>query len=171
MYAPMQAMAISEVKLAEAAKNPDWSLEVAYAQRGPALSNMLSIGVRIELPIFQSRRQDPAIAAKLALAEQTRALGEDAKRAHFAEIKNMIADWESARARVQRYQTHLLPLAHERSEVTLASYRGGRADLMPVVEARKGEIDTRINYLLAQSELARAWAQLNFLLPDSKDKP
>ena len=132
---------------------------------------MLSIGVRIDLPIFQSRRQDPAIASKLAMVEQTRAQAEDAKRAHFAEVKNLITDWDSARARVLRYQAVLLPLAHERTKVTLAAYGGGRADLMPVIEARKGEIDTRINYLLAKSELARAWAQLNFLLPDSKDMP
>lgn len=170
MYAPLQAMAISDVKLAEAARNPDWSLEVAYAQRGSAFSNMLSIGVRIDLPIFQSKRQDPAIAAKLALADQIRAQAEEVKRTHIAEIKNLIADWESARARVQRYQTTLLPLAHERSAVTLAAYRGGKADLTPVIEARKGEIDMRMSHLQAQSELARAWANLHFLLPDSKEK-
>ncbi len=170
MYAPLQAIADSEVRLAEAAKHPDWSLEIVYAQRGPTYSNMLSIGVRIDLPIFQSRRQDPAIAAKLALAEQARAVTEDAKRAHVAEIKNLMADWESAKARVQRYQSTLLPLAHERSAVSLAAYRGGKADLIPVIEARKGEIDMRMNLLQAQSELARAWANLHFLLPDAKSK-
>ena len=169
MYAPMQAMAVSEMKLADAAKRPDWSLEVAFAQRGPAYSNMLSIGVRIDLPIFQSRRQDPAVASKLALVEQVRAQAEDAKRVHAAEIDTMLADWNAAKVRLQRYSAELLPLAHERTEVTLAGYRGGKGDLTPVLEARKGEIDTRMNYLMAQSELARAWAQLNFLLPDKKD--
>ncbi len=166
MYAPMQSMADSEMRLAEAAKHPDWSLEVAYAQRGPAFSNMLSVGVRIDLPIFQSRRQDPAIASKAALVEQVRAQAEDAKRIHTAEIEAMLADWEAAANRVQRYRTELLPLAHERTEVALASYRGGRIDLAPVLDARKGEIETRMNYLSAQSELARAWANLNFLIPE-----
>lgn len=170
MYAPMQEMAESEVKLANAAKHPDWSLEVAYAQRGPAFSNMLSIGVRIDLPIFQSRRQDPAIASKTALVEQVRAQAEDAKRMHAAEIEAMLADWDAAKRRVQRYVTDLLPLAHERSEVALAAYRGGKSDLAPVLDARKGEIETRINHLQAQGDLARAWASLNFLLPDTKDK-
>ena len=169
IYTPLQAMAVSEMKLADAAKRPDWSLEVAFAQRGPAYSNMLSIGVRIDLPIFQSRRQDPAVAAKLALVEQVRAQTEDARRAHTAEIETMLADWTSAKARLQRYATDLLPLAHERTEVSLASYRGGKGDLVPVLEARKSEIETRMNQLNAQNELARAWAQLNFLLPDTKD--
>jgi outer membrane protein TolC len=169
MFAPMQEMAASEMKLANAAKHPDWSLEVMFAQRGPAYSNMLSIGVRIDLPIFQSRRQDPAVASKLALLEQVRAQTEDARRVHAAEIETMLADWQAAKARVERYSSQLLPLAHERVAVSLASYRGGKSDLAPVLEARKGEIDTRINHLMAQNDLARAWAQLNFLLPDTKD--
>ena len=169
MFAPLQAMAASEMALADAAKRPDWSLEVAFAQRGPAYSNMLSIGVRIDLPIFQSRRQDPAIASKLALLEQVRAQAADARRLHVAEIETMFADWDAAKARLQRYNAELLPLAQERTAVALASYRGGKGDLAPVLEARKGEIETRMNHLTAQAELARAWAQLNYLLSDAKD--
>ncbi len=173
MYAPMLAMAKSEVELATAAKHPDWSLEVAYAQRGPAFSNMLSIGVRIDLPIFQSKRQDPAIAAKVALGAQIRAQLEDARRAHLAEIESMIADYDAATARLARYRADLLPLAKSRTEVALAAYRGGRvdmkSDLASVLEARRSEIDTRMAYLAAQSEQARAWANLNFLESAPKD--
>ena len=169
MYAPLQAIANGEMKLADAAKRPDWTLEVAFAQRGPAYSNMLSIGVRIDLPIFQSRRQDPALASKVAQVEQVRAQAEDARRAHAAEIEAMLADWNAARSRLQRYASALLPLASERTVVALASYRGGKGDLAPVLDARKGEIEIRMNQLQTEAELARAWAQLNFLLPDKKD--
>ena len=169
MYVPMQAMAESEIKLAEAAKRPDWSLEVAYAQRGPAFSNMVSIGVRIDLPIFQSRRQDPAIGVKVAQAEQIRAQAEDARRAHVAEIEAMLADWDAAKRRGARYNEELLPLGRERTRVALAAYGGGKSDIATVLEARKAEIDLRMNQLQAESELARAWANLNFLLPDPKD--
>ena len=169
MYASLETMAATEMKLADAARRPDWSLEVAFAQRGPAYSNMLSIGVRIDLPIFQSRRQDPAVASKVALIEQVRAQAEDARRAHVAEIEIMLADWNAAKARLQRYADELLPLAHERTEMTLASYRGGKSELAPVLDARKSEIETRLNHLQAHGELARAWAQLNFLLPYNKD--
>jgi outer membrane protein TolC len=165
MYAPMQAMADSEVRLAEAAKRPDWSLEVAYAQRGPAFSNMVSIGVRVDLPIFESRRQDPAIAAKVAAAEQVRAQTEDARRAHLAEVRMMLADWEAAGERAKRIEATQVPLAHERSQAALADYRGGKADLATALEARRAEVETRLAQLNTTGEMARAWAQLAFLLP------
>ena len=171
MYAPIQAIAENDLRQAEAAKRPDWSVEVVYAQRGPAFSNMLSFGVRVDLPILQSRRQEPAIASKLALVAQVRAQSEDARRAHVAEIEVMVADWEAAKTRVQRYAMDLLPLAHQRVEVTLAGYRGGRGDLSPVLDARKGEIEIRMKHVEAQSEMARAWANLNFLLLDNKEQP
>jgi outer membrane protein TolC len=166
MYAPMQAMAEADVRLAEAAKRPDWSVEVAYAQRGPLYSNMVSIGVRIDLPIFEARRQNPLIASKLAAAEQLRAQVEDARRMHLAEIRSILADWDAADERVQRFESSQIPLARERSQAALADYRGGKADLAPALEARRSEVEVRIGLVQASAEMARAWARLNFLLPE-----
>jgi len=165
MYAPMQAMADAEVKLAEAAKRPDWSLEVTYAQRGGAYSNMLSVGVRMDLPIFEGRRQEPAIASRLAAAEQVRSQAEVARRAHLAEVRVMLADWNASRERVGRIEAQQVPLAQERMKAALAAYGGGRAELAPVLEARRADVETRMSLLQARTEAGRAWAQLNFLLP------
>jgi outer membrane protein TolC len=173
MYVPMLAMAQADVRLAQAAKRPDWSLEVAYAQRGPAYSNMVSIGVRIDLPLFEAKRQNPAIASKLAAAEQVRAQAEDARRAHLAEIRMLLADWDAAIERARRFEAAQIPLARERTLAALADYRGGKGELAPVLEARRSEIETRSAHLQATAEMARAWAQLNFLLPAmaSEDHP
>lgn len=167
MFPAMQAVADAEVRLAEAAKSPDWSVEVSYAQRGPAYTNMISVGVRIDLPIFEAKRQSPAIAAKLAAAEQVRAQAEDARRMLAAEIASQFADWQSAQERVRRYETLQLPLALERSEAVLASYRGGQGDLMTVIDARKGEVEARLGLLQVRNEQARTWAQLSFQLRES----
>jgi outer membrane protein TolC len=173
MYAPLQAMADADVRLADAAKRPDWSLEVAYAARGSAYENMVSINARIDLPIFEGRRQGPAIASKLAAAEQVRSQAEDARRAHLAEVRVWIADWDAARERSRRIETAQVPLARERTRAALAAYEGGRGDLAPVLEARRVEIDTRLAHLMALTEAGRAWAQLNFLVPtgNHKEKP
>jgi outer membrane protein TolC len=129
---------------------------------------MVSLEVRVDLPIFEGRRQGPGIAAKLAAAERVRAEAEDAKRAHLAEVKMTLAEWQASVERVQRFDSAQLPLALERRDAALASYAGGRGDLLPVVEARRMEIETRLGRNAALADAARAWAQLNFILPETE---
>lgn len=163
-YGPMEALARAEAGLARAAKTPDWSLELAYQQRGPAFSNMLSVAVRIDLPLWGEKRQDPLILARQKQLEQVHASREDARRMHEAEMRGELAAWETAQDRITRIEKQLLPLARERTEATLAAYRGGRGDLSAVLQARSNEIETRLTAIAQQAELGRAWANLNFLL-------
>src|SRR5262245_8622941 len=76
-------VAQAEAALAKAATRPDWSLEFAYQQRGPTFSNMISVQVSIDLPLFQKNRQSRDLAAKLALVDQARDVREDAVRQHL----------------------------------------------------------------------------------------
>lgn len=163
-YGPMEAMARAEAELARAAKKPDWSLELAYQQRGEAYSNMLSVAVRIDLPLWGEKRQDPLIRARQEQIEQVEASREDARRMHEAEIRGDLAAWETAKDRLARIEQQLLPLARERTQATLAAYRGGRGDITAVLQARGNEIETRLTLIERQAELGRTWANLNFLL-------
>lgn len=165
IYAEREALARTDVALAANSKKSDWSLEVAYGQRGPAFSNMISVMVSIDLPWEAEKRQDRDIAAKRLLAEQVLAQGEEARRMREAELRGIYADWQTAGVRIERFEKLLLPLARERVGATLAAYRGGRGELGTVLEARRAETETRLGSLQAQLERARAWAKLNFLLP------
>jgi outer membrane protein TolC len=161
-------VADTDARLARAAKRPDWSLELAYQQRGPAFSNMVSIGLNIPLPIAQGVRQDRELAAKTAITEQARAQFDDALRAHTAEVRAMVSEWESNRKRLARLEDGLLPLAAQRSEAALAAYRGNTGTLGAVLEARRGEREARIQTLQLAAETARVWAQLDFLVPEGQ---
>jgi outer membrane protein TolC len=165
IYTPMLAAAETDLRLAQAATKPDWSMELSYAQRGPAFSNMVSVTVRMDMPVFASRRQDPTAASKGRQVEQVRAQAEDAKRQHIAEIRAAMADWEAAKSRVERYRAEILPLAQERARITTAAYEGARADLATVFDARRALIEARLASVNAEAEVARSWAQLAFILP------
>ena len=158
-------IARNDAALARAANKPDWGLEVAYAQRGPQFSNMLSVQISIDLPLFQANRQDRSVAAKMAQVEQARALREDALRQHLAEASATRADWEATSARLQRFDDSLLPLARERAQLALAAYRGGQAPLAAALEARRVEIELRLQQLQLAAEQGRAYAQLLYFLP------
>lgn len=169
--ARQEDIAGAEARLAEANAKPDWSVELMYSVRGSAFGDMVSVGVSVPLPWDRANRQDQEVAAKLALASQVRAQREDAVRAHAAEIRSMRIEWESGRARLARYATELLPLAHERAEAVLAAYRGGRASLADTLAARRNELEVRAQALQLETETARAWAQLDFLVPDAASLP
>ncbi|HSC99626.1 MAG TPA: TolC family protein, partial [Casimicrobiaceae bacterium] len=58
-----------------------------------------------------------------------------------------------------------VPLAHERTEAMVAAYRGAKATLGDVLQSSRSEIDVRLQALQLEAEVARTWAQLNFLVP------
>jgi len=165
VYAEREALARTDLALAANSKKPDWSVELSYGQRAPAFDNMISLMVSVDLPWEAAKRQDRDIAAKRLLAEQAQAQTEEARRIHEAEIRGIYADWQTAGVRIGRFEKLLLPLARERVAAVLAAYRGGRGELATVLEARRAETETRLGFVQAQLERARAWAKLNFLLP------
>lgn len=166
MYAPMETAAREDLKLASSAAKPDFSVELSYGQRAAPFDNMVSLMVRMDLPIFQSRRQDPVIASKEHALEQVRAQAEDARARHLADIRAGMADWDIARARVERQRRDIVPLAEERARLAQSAYAGGRGDLAMVFDARRSALEARLGAIAAEAELARAWAQLAFLIPE-----
>ncbi len=126
---------------------------------------MVSVGIAIPLPWDKGNRQDREIASKLAMAEQARAQREEMLRAHVAEVRSMIAEWENGRERLTRYERDLLPLARERRRAALAAYQGGKASIADLLLARRNETDARMQAVQLETDTARVWAQLNFLIP------
>ncbi|ELX08338.1 putative outer membrane cation efflux protein [Janthinobacterium sp. HH01] len=159
-------IAQAEVNLAQANRRTDWSVEVAFQQRGSAYSNMVSIGISVPLQWDRKNRQDRELAAKLAMVEQTKAERDEMLRDHVAGTRALVAEWQSGKERVSRYKREVLPLAGERSQVVLAAYRGGKATLAEVLAARRSETEARMQVLQLELDTARLWAQLNFLFPE-----
>ena len=166
-----EAMAQADAEVTRTNKQTDVSVELTYSQRGPSYSNMVSVNLSVPLQWDQKNRQDREVAAKLAIVEQMRAEREEATRAHVGEAMAMLQEWRSDRERLTRYDASLLPLAAERTRASIAAYRGGTGLLTAVLDARRGEIDTRMDRLRLEMEAARLWAQLNYLLPVGHDAP
>ena len=164
-----EAMAQADAEVARANKQSDVSVELTYSQRGASYSNMVSVNLSVPLQWDPKNRQDRELAAKLSLVEQLRAEREEATRAHLAEALAMLQEWRSDRDRLTRYDASLQPLATERTRASLAAYRGASGSLTAVLEARRGEIETRIERLRLEMDAARLWAQLNYLVPAGQE--
>ena len=164
-----EAMARADVDIAQSNKRSDWSVELTYSQRSPAYSNMVSVNVSIPLQFDQKNRQNRELAAKLAVVEQMRAQREEATREHVAETLGWLQEWQSDRDRLAHYDSELILLAAERTRAAMAAYRGGSGALASVLDARRMEIDTRMDRLRLEMDAAALWAQLEYLLPPEPD--
>ncbi len=158
-----EELARSEAELARANQHSDWSLELMYSQRGDEFSNMMTLEFSVPLQINRRDRQDRELAAKLAEASRARAQREDMLRAHAAELRSMIDEWQSDRQRRERYTTTIIPLATDRTAATLAAYRGGRGKLTDLLAARRNETEVRLQALELEAQAARLWATITFL--------
>jgi outer membrane protein TolC len=167
VLARQQDIASAEARLAAAASKPDVTTELSYLIRGSQYGDMVSFEVRIPLPWDTGNRQDREVRARQAMADQAAALREETLREHVAEVRNMLHEWESNRARVARYEREIVPLAAARAEATLAAFRGAKANANEVLAARRAELEARLQQLQLESEAARLWAQLNFLASEN----
>ena len=161
-YDAAEQVATTDVALARAEKRPDWSLELDFAQRGPRYSNMVSLELRVPLPLFAAHRQDPLIASKQAALAQVQAERADAERMHTADVSKMLAAWRSAASRTQRYEKELLPLGDARADAALSAYRGGRGDLPAALSALDNAVEQRVAYIELVNTLGQSWAALRF---------
>jgi outer membrane protein TolC len=140
---------------------------LAYQQRGSDYSNMISFGVSVPLTLNSANRQDPEVAAKRAQVEQAEQLHEDMLREVQSGVASAYTEWQSLIERRKRLADALLPVARQRIELSLAAYRAGQSSLASVLEARRAEVEARMQLLDLERETARLWAQLQFIYADS----
>lgn len=169
VMAARETVAQAQAEMARQDKRPDWNVELMYSQRGPAYSNMVSLGVSVPLQWNQKNLQDREVAARLAMVEQMRAEREEMRRQHLADVRRWQQSWRSNLQRLALYDASLTPLAAERTRAALSAYRGGTGPLAAVLEARRMEIDTRMERLGLEMDTAALWARLEYLLPSGHE--
>ena len=155
----------SQVDLAKAERRPDVSVGLAYAKRGSAYSDMVSVEFRMGLPIFTKHRQDPAIREKQAAVAELQATRESELRMHASEAAAQLAAWDAARERLELLDEERLPLAQQNSSAARAAYRSGMVSLAELLESQMREADLLTERAQRKNELGQAWAYLRYLQP------
>ncbi|MEP7282124.1 MAG: TolC family protein [Rubrivivax sp.] len=163
--AQQEALARALADVAGTERRSDWSAELMVSQRGPAYSNMVSLSVSIPLQWDAVNRQDREWSARQSLARQARDERDEALREVQAQTRSAIQSWQANRERLAQYDASLLPLAAEQVRAAQDAYRGATVPLAAVLDARRVELDTRLERLRIERETAVLWAQLNYLIP------
>ena len=166
-FAPMAREAQAKVNEAVSEKQSDWSWEVDYQHRGREFGDMVSVQFSWDLPLFPDSRQNPKIAAKQAELSQLEAEREALSREHTQQLESELADYERLNRAVHRNQESLLPLAKEKVDLSMASYRSGKGDLNAVVAARRELIEARLKQIDVEEQRALTRARLYFAYGES----
>lgn len=161
-YGPMTREAQAKVREAQAEKKSDWSWEVDYQHRDRQFGDMVSVQLSWDLPLSPQTRQNPKIAAREAEVNQLESEREALSREHTEQLESELADYERLNRAVQRNAQSLLPLAKEKVELSMASYRAGKGDLNAVVAARRELIEARLKQVEVEEQRALTNARLYF---------
>ena len=161
-FGPASDKAAAEVREAEAAKKSDWGVEVAYQQRAPQYSNMVSIQFTFDLPIFTKTRQEPKIAAMQMEAARIAAERDATLRMHTAELDNDLADHAALTRQLERAKSTWGPLAQQKVDLQTAGYQAGKSDLVNLLIARRELIDQRLKTIDLEQQLQIVAGKLYF---------
>lgn len=140
---------------------PDLDFELDYAYRQD-YSEMVSASVGIGLPFFTRNRQDRELAAARREVDAAQDQRDDLLRQLAAQTRADYAQWQTAAARLARYDRSILPQAEARSAAALADYRAGNGTLSAVLEARIAALDAALERLQLAAEVARLRLSLRY---------
>ena len=167
-YKPLAEIAAAQAREAEAMKKGDWGWGVSYSKRGSSYSDMVSVQFVFDLPVAQSRRQDPQVYAKRKEVERIEAERTDALRRYAEEIERQLVEITHMEHKLGRAHLTLIPLIEQRVVLLLASYEAGRTDLAAVLAARRDRAEQGLRLIELENELAAARAKLVFLFEEPR---
>jgi len=162
------------IDLAKQKYKPEWGVNAGYGYRdndplGNDRSDLFSLGVSFDLPLFTSNRQDKEVASAVS---QTEAV----KTEKWLLVRKMIADFEKSKAQLSRlnerqkiYQNKLLPEMSEQAEASLNAYTNDDGDFAEVVRARIDELNASIDSLAIDVARQKSIIQLNYYFMKDAD--
>lgn len=156
------AAAQTAAELAKAEYAPDWRIELGYADR-PAFSEMVSLQLGIDLPVFTRNRQDRGLAAALAKGEAAESAVQDALRQLESEARLNHHDRQRLAQRLNTYDAELIPQANSRVDAAVAGWGAGRNALRDVLEGRRVALELQMARLELQHDAAKHDVQLHYL--------
>ncbi|NWG87164.1 MAG: TolC family protein [Hydrogenophilaceae bacterium] len=152
----------TDTQLARQAYRPDWSVDLSYGIRGNDRVDTVKLMVGVDLPLFPGQRQDRRLAARHAELNQQEAMLEDRRRMLEADLRMAYADWQVAHERLERIEREILPLAARRVDSALTAYRSNQVGYDRVLEARRAEVEARLERLTQAVAQARAATLLTY---------
>ncbi|MBS3744859.1 MAG: TolC family protein [Wenzhouxiangellaceae bacterium] len=153
------------VAIAEQAYKPRFALEGGYGFRADR-ADLATIGVTLSVPLFTDKRQDRRRAAavqQMSAAElDHHALLLDLRR----QLEQALVDWSRLQERLALYAETISERAQQTAAASVTTYADSQTDFAELIRDQLAEIRIRLKRAELETEAARAWARLNYLVGD-----
>ncbi len=162
-------VANTDIKLAEQKYKPEWMVNASYGFRGNDnmgndRSDLFSIGVSVDVPIFSSKRQDATVQAETYEMESIRTERLLSIRALSARYQTLNAEISQLDERLSLYRDRLLPGLSVSAEAAINAYTADDGSFSEVVQARISELNAKLAELNIRIERNKKVAELDYLL-------
>ena len=162
------------VDLARKDYYPDFDVRLSYGQRdrmpdGPRRSDMMSLTVAINLPVWRDNKRAPRVAESLAMRDQALSVYQVQRNELAAKLSQQVAVAEQNLKSARLYQTTLLPQARLTVESTLAAYRVNQVDFLTLIESQMTVFTYEISLVTASANYNKALVEIDFLTGKSPD--
>ena len=155
--------------IAQSAYSPSYKLDVNYGLRNSELPNgdkrsdLLSVFITMDLPLFTGKRQDQGYRAAVEQKASAQAMRDDLLRRMLAEGQSALAQQKVLAERIRLYDTRLIPLAKDQTLAAKQAYQSNTAAFSRFIMARVEELGLSLEREKLKRDLALTDAQLNFL--------
>ena len=155
------------VNIAKQKYKPEWGVSASYGYRdndpfGNARSDLFSIGVTFDVPIFTEKRQDNQVRSAIYSRESMKTEKWMLFRKFIANIETLQEQLKRTIERQTLYKDKLLPQMHDQAEASLTAYTNDDGDFSEVVRARISELNARIDGLNIDVKKQKITIQLNY---------
>ena len=167
------AAAETGVELARQRYKPEFGVDLTYGGRsgnnldGSPRSDLLSLMVVMDVPLFTRNRQDRLVAAQVAETSAVRYTLDDVLRRMRGEIESQAAAQRRLQERLALFEETLLPQAEFSSEASMNAYRSSLVDLTTLLRAQITEFELQSEYVRLRAELFKTRARLHYLAGDA----
>jgi outer membrane protein, heavy metal efflux system len=156
------------LELARKDRYPDFDLRLSYGQRdnmpdGTRRSDMVSMTVAINLPVWRATKTEPRIAEARAMHEQAVSLYEAQRIETATKLHHQMATAEQSLRAARLYRDEILPQARVTFEAVLSSYQENRGELMPIFDVQMSILNAELGFASALTNYQKALAEIEFL--------
>lgn len=159
----------TSVDLAKEKYKPEFALDLTYGGRagtnpdGSSRSDLLSLMLVMDLPLFTNKRQDRVTASRIAQSSAAGFTRADIFRRMQSEIDLHSATWQRQRERISLFESTLLPQAAYSSESSFEAYQSSFGDLTTLLRAQITEFELRLDHARLLGEALKTQARLLYL--------